>query len=859
MLRRMSSVRAILALLVALLTTSADAQEKTPLKLWNYWPSDVPWPQAAVTREIFLRFVEQHPELDIITARSMTFRGGQQEAGRFMAMASGTAPDVIALTNRQLPGYIEQGLLIPLNDFLKDYHPWVETDPRFLEAATVDGKVYAVPVIYGMQEIRSTYGRVATSFPEGGALVLVYRKDMFADVGLDPDRPPETWDELYEYAKRLRREKVLVTSGRMRGQVHDRVFGFGIAVGRDAGFQFANFVWQNGGELVRRHGDRWGCAFDEPPGVEALEFLQKLRWEKVVEDGGIYDGAAFIGALDPPVPGVEENLFVKFVNGEIAMLMDRPARWKVLAYGQPQYGISPANVGLAPLPAGKAGRAHAHVQTYWAITTQSSNPNVHQAAWDYITYLNSEDTMRYAVNANVELDRGWEMNPSFLLRFGFREEYENIDEQYRTIDEKIRPTLRLEPPVQGWQHVSEVELSTALEKALKISADVDAAQVLHEAADRADKLLLGARTRKERIRSNLLAAGVLVVSAVFMVIIFRRVVTMILGRTPRPIGKPPRARQQLVAWAYLFPAVLSVLIWGYVPLVRGLGMAFFDYKLFAESKFIWLDNFIDAFGQPLFWQVLGNTLEYVILTLAMGFFIPIILAILLTEVPKGKYLYRTLYYLPAVIAPVVALIMWRGMIFPGSKMGVLNESLGWCAQQFNEVWAWLAARLQTIDIHLPAVALKTAPEIQWLNDPRLAMICVIIPGIWGSAGPASLIYIAALKSIPEEIYDAAELDNAGMLRKVVSITIPYLKPLVIINFVGAFVGAFQATQNIFVMTEGGPINATRTIGLEIFFNAFLYLKFGYATAMAWIMGSVLMGFTLINLQVLRRVEFRRAE
>ena len=103
------------------------------------------------------------------------------------------------------------------------------------------------------------------------------------------------------------------------------------------------------------------------------------------------------------------------------------------------------------------------------------------------------------------------------------------------------------------------------------------------------------------------------------------------------------------------------------------------------------------------------------------------------------------------------------------------------------------------------------------------------------------------------------MDNAGILRKVWSITIPYLAPLVIINLVGAFVGAFQATQNIFVMTEGGPLNATRTIGLEIFYNAYLYLKFGYATAMAWIMGAMLMGFTLINLRVLKNVEFTRAK
>ena len=423
------------------------------------------------------------------------------------------------------------------------------------------------------------------------------------------------------------------------------------------------------------------------------------------------------------------------------------------------------------------------------------------------------------------------MDPSYLLRFGFREDYENIDEQYRTIGEKVKPWLRLEPAVPGWQHVSEVELRTALEKALTISADIPAYEVLREAADRANKLLMGAPTGKERLRSNLLAAVVLVGSLVFMVVIFRRLVSVVLGGARPMPGRPSAPREQVVAWLYLLPAILSILIWGYVPLMRGLNMAFFDYRLFGANKFIWLDNFINTFGQPLFWEVLSNTVQYVVLTLAMGFFVPLILAILLTEVPKGKYLYRTLYYLPAVIAPVVALIMWRGMIFQPGAFGVLNKVLAWFG----------------------------VPPQSWLNDPEQAMVCLIIPGIWGGAGPASLIYIAALKSVPEEVYEAAELDHAGMLRKIRHITIPHLMPLVIINFVGAFVGAFQAAENIFIMTEGGPINATRTIGLEIFYNAFLYLKFGYATAMAWIMGSVLMGFTLVNLRVLRQVEFTRAD
>ena len=815
----------VCAAVVACCSAGAVGEGKTRLRLWNYWPPDVRTPFVACRRAVFLGFVEERPDLEILTARSLSFMEGQSETGRFMAMASGTAPDVILLSTRQLPGYIEQGMLLPLNEFAKEYQPWQEMSEDFVKGATVDGHLYGVPAIMVLPEVRTSYGYVSQSAPEHGLVGLVYRKDMFEEVGLDPQRPPQTWDELYEYAKLLTRKNVSVKHGPRRGTKHEIVYGFGLPKGRDSGFRFANFVLQNGGELVRREGEKWKCVFDEPAAVEALEFLQKLRWERFEKDGEVYEGVACVGAADG-----SSDVSLRFLSGELAMFMEATDRWRHVEIDQPELGFSTANVGVAPLPAGKAGRAHVRVGLCWAITTQSTDPKVHQAAWDYIEYLNSEETTGRFTDAMVELGQGRHLNPDHLMRFGYPEIYETIDEQYRLVGEQIEPSVRLEPMVPGWQHVSEVELATAVEKALTIGPEVDAAAVLHEAASRANALLLGASSKRERVRNNVLACVVLAVSFVLMVVIFRHLSRTILGRAAPAIGKPPRAKSHVVPWLYLLPAVASVGIWGYFPLARGLGMAFYDYKLFAEKKFLWLDNFINVFGQPMFWEVLVNTFQYVFLTLALGFFAPLILALLLTEVPRGKYLFRTLYYLPAVIAPVVTLIMWRGMIFDAHSWGVLNRFIG---------------------------LFGIAPQ-RWLDDPRLAMACVIIPGIWGGVGPGSLIYIAALKSIPDEIYEAAELDNAGILRKVWSITLPYLMPLVIINLVGAFVGAFQAAQNIFVMTEGGPLNATRTIGLEIFFNAFLYLKFGYATAMAWVMGSMLMGFTLINLRVLKRVEFTRA-
>jgi multiple sugar transport system permease protein len=225
-----------------------------------------------------------------------------------------------------------------------------------------------------------------------------------------------------------------------------------------------------------------------------------------------------------------------------------------------------------------------------------------------------------------------------------------------------------------------------------------------------------------------------------------------------------------------------------------------------------------------------NSTLYMLLVLGLGFFSPIILAFMLHEVPRGKILFRTLYYLPAVTTGLVIMFLWKQFYEP-AETGLFNRALAF--------------------IHLPAQT--------WLGDPKLAMLSVVLPIVWSSVGPGCIIYLAALKSIPEEYYEAADLDGAGVLSKILHITVPYLKPLIIINFVGAFVGAFRSFDFIFAMTGGGPLFSTHVAGLEIWYNAFLYLNFGYAVAAAWILGSLLVGFTVWQLRILSRIQFRTAE
>jgi multiple sugar transport system permease protein len=192
--------------------------------------------------------------------------------------------------------------------------------------------------------------------------------------------------------------------------------------------------------------------------------------------------------------------------------------------------------------------------------------------------------------------------------------------------------------------------------------------------------------------------------------------------------------------------------------------------------------------------------------------------------------YRVIYYLPAVISGVIVIYLWKLLYEPGDTGG------------FNQI--------------LMAMGL---PKSMWIKDEHLAMLCVILPTIWAGMGPGSLIYLAALKNIPNEMYEAADIDGAGFLRKIRYIVFPYLKTLIIIQFIAAFIVAAQSSDFILVMTFGGPNEATRVADLLIFEKAYLYLRFGLATTMAWMLSLLLMGFTVLQIKYLSKMEFRTAK
>jgi multiple sugar transport system permease protein len=298
-----------------------------------------------------------------------------------------------------------------------------------------------------------------------------------------------------------------------------------------------------------------------------------------------------------------------------------------------------------------------------------------------------------------------------------------------------------------------------------------------------------------------------------------------------------------------------------------------------------------------------NSLRYSLLVMGLTFLPPVVLAILLSEVPRGKVLYRTIYYLPAVITGVVTVLLWKQFYDPSDR-GALNAvllripaggflAIGllllgltvafarrlWLQQLNGAAWGFIAAGLlmfsaclslaspilfptaldetwQQALLQLPGRLFRFMPEARnWLSDPNTAMVSCVIPMVWAGMGPGCLIYLAALRGIPDDYYEAADLDGANFLDQILFVVFPTIKVLVLINFIGVFIQSWYGAAGYILVLTGGAAG-TEVATLHIWFKAFTFLKMGPATTMAWILGFMLIGFTVNQLRILSRVEFR---
>ena len=275
---------------------------------------------------------------------------------------------------------------------------------------------------------------------------------------------------------------------------------------------------------------------------------------------------------------------------------------------------------------------------------------------------------------------------------------------------------------------------------------------------------------------------------------------------------------------FLLPALLFFGLFYLYPMVQGFQISLTHYSPLGMSEPVGWENYQRAFQDSLFWQTVVNAAAFTLLSLALGFWPPILLAILLNEITYGKGLFKFLYLLPFVIPAVPAANLWKWIFDEG--FGVLNSILQWVSPSLGPVG--------------------------WLTDPRWALISIVLMFVWKNTGWFMLIYFASLQNLPEEQYEAAEMDGAGVLKKVFNITLPHLVPVMWILSIIQVLTTFQIFTEVYVMTKGGPMHATEVIGTYIYKTAFGSMDLGYASAMAMLMFAVLFIFTMARFLQLKR-------
>jgi multiple sugar transport system permease protein len=304
----------------------------------------------------------------------------------------------------------------------------------------------------------------------------------------------------------------------------------------------------------------------------------------------------------------------------------------------------------------------------------------------------------------------------------------------------------------------------------------------------------------------------------------------------RKAGMSKRQRAEAVqGFMFISPWMIGFAVFAATPVIASLVLSFCKWDILTPAKFVGFKNYEKMLQDPLIRKSLVNTLYYAAFAIPLGMVGALSTALLLNQKLKGMRLFRTLFYVPSVTAGVATFLLWSWIFNP--QLGLLNRAL-----QHQVPWLDFAHGIAIK--HIPLVA---NPPL-WLSSPQWAMPALIIMALWGVGG-GMLIYLAGLQGIPEELYEAALLDGANTIQKFRYVTIPLLSPTIFFNLIMSIIGSFQVFNAAFIMTQGGPMNATLFYVLYLFQNAFMYFRMGYASAMAWLLFIIILILTLIQFKI----------
>ena len=772
------------------LASAAGEDRKTRLVVWGIWRSEG-W------KALYQEFERRNPDIQLVLSTS----GGRMDEQKLMCgIAGGSPPDVINQDRFSVGGWAARGAFLPLDDFIKrdrgrpdavipeDFYPacWNE--------AVYQGRVYAIP--------NTTDDRI-----------LYYNEDLLKREGLVDQqgraRPPRTWAELKDYARRLTKE----TGGRLTQ------LGFIPNYGNSWLYLYG---WQNGGEFMSPDGR--ACTLDDPGIVEALTFITD-----------VYDALGGAQKVEAFQTTFQSGELHPLLTGKVAMMIDTNGMLGAIAQYRPdmRFGVAPA-----PVPAGRPFITWSGGFS-WAIPKGAKHV---EEAWRFTRFMTSVEAALIESEAEYRYARSWgrifapgmftnvRANEAVFARFApkeprFREAF--------AFALSMMPVSRFRPvtPVGQvlWdEHARAMDL--AIRHALTPQEALRAGQrKVQEALD-----LVVKRKQYPLLNWSYPLAWAGGAAAVLLLVFAAR-----LARDNRRRGRQG-TKENWAGLTFAGPWLLGFVILTAGPVLASLVLSFCRYDVLHPIEYAGWDNYLNLIrvkvatagspwpwqwhwkaADPLFWKSLWNTI-YMVAGVPLGMAVGLGVAMLLNANVRGLSTYRTIYYLPAIVPAVAASILWLWVLSP--EYGLINSTLK---------------------------SLFGLAGPQWLQSPKWSKPSIILMGLW-SAGAGMIIWLAGLKGIPQQLYEAAEIDGAAAWARFRHITLPMLTPYVFFNLIMGVIGTFQIFTQAYIMTQGGPVDSTLFYVYYLFNNAFRYFAMGYAAAMAWILFWLILALTLIQLRLAPR-------
>lgn len=776
------------------------AAEKTDLVVWGIGLG----PDSKGTDAALREFERRNPDIRV---KTLTMGAGAMDPQKLMTSIVGNvAPDVISQDRFTVSDWASRGAFLPLDELMqRDQDDPLNPRPdQYYEAtwieASYDGKVYAIP---SSADNRVLYWN--------RAIFKLKAKELRA-AGLDPDRAPRTWSELLAYSRVLtefNKDGTLKRAGFMPNFGNSWLYMFAFMMN-------AEFMSADGRT----------CTLNSPEAQKALQFM--------------VDGYEIVGGYDK-AKSFESGFLGRendaFIIGKVAMKIDGDWILSGLARYGPQIdlGASPP-----PVPDDRFHQrgAFANEPNKWvtwfggfsyAIPRGARNP---EAAWRFIKFMSSTEGRLIDFDAQREWDR--RQGRTLIPRVSASEEYnEAVLKRFNYADKKFADALGMHiemgpfgkgrPPTVVAQTLWNEHVK-AMEAALYKNKTPAQALAAGQSAVQRD---LDAYFQKDRYPELDLSVPVRIGILLTLLGLAAAVVWFLrqqLGRLERTEAK----------WAYLFiaPWVIGFLVFTLGPMVASLFFSFTQWDVLNEARWVGGKNYADlaTTDRAIMLKAFGNAAYLAGVGVPLGLATGLLVALLLNAAARGMRVYRTMFYMPAIVPGIASAVLWTWVLTPDPNKGLIN------AFWRETISPWLGV---------------SPPG--WIQSADWAKPALVLMGVWG-AGSGMILWLAGLKGVPTSLYEASSIDGATPWRQFWSVTFPQLSSIVFFNTVMGFIGAMQEFDRMYVMRPSkdgpiGPDDAMLTPVYRLFQDAFSFFKMGSASAIAWIIFAIIVILTAIQFKL----------